>query len=83
MFFYSFPEILKFMFFFSFIPLSAKKSLISTLPQHGAHKQQNRFNESKKIYSKAQPNKFSKYLWVSGEIQSGRIEQASGFSATK
>ncbi len=60
-----------------------KKSLIATLPLHGAHKQQNRFYESKKIYSKAQPHKFSKNLWLSGEIQSGRIEQASGFSATK
>ena len=83
MFFYGFPEILKFLFFFSLIPLSAKKSLIAALPLHGAHKQQNRFYESKKIYSKAQPHKFSKNLWLSGEIQSGRIEQASGFSATK
>ena len=83
MFFYSFPEILKFLFFFQFDPIECKKSLIAMLPLHGAHKKQNRFYESKKIYSKAQPHKFSKNLWLSGEIQSGRIEQASGFSATK
>jgi len=41
------------------------------------------YYESEKIFSAAYTHKFSKNLWLSSEIQSGRIEKTAGFIAQK
>jgi len=45
--------------------------------------QQNKFYEFETNFSKAEPHKFGKNLWLSSKIQSGRIEKNTGFFASK
>jgi len=47
------------------------------------HVQQNKFYEIETNFSKAQSHKFSKNLWLSIKIQSGRIEKNAGFFTSK
>jgi hypothetical protein len=47
------------------------------------HLQQNKFYEIETNFSKAEPYKFGKNLWLSSKIQSGRIEKNAGFFTSK
>mgnify|MGYP000960651093 CR=1 FL=1 len=50
---------------------------------HVIYVQQNKFYEFETNFSKAEPHKFGKNLWLSSKIQSGRIEKNAGFFTSK
>ena len=72
MYIYDFPEIL----IFVISAASANSSADNPYTLIPAY-------ESEKTFSAANANKFSKNLWLSSKIQSGRIEKTTGFIAQK
>jgi hypothetical protein len=70
LFIYGFPEILNFVISASSSNSSEESPYTSKL-----------YYESEKFFSTAYTHKFSKNLWLSSEIQSGRIEKTAGFIA--
>jgi hypothetical protein len=72
LFIYGFPEILDFV-------ISAASANSSADSPYTSKP----YYESEKTFSAAYTHKFSKNLWLSSEIQSGRIEKTAGFIAQK